>query len=62
MSMRGKPVVVSVEEYQRLRGEHRGFGALYRKFLKKYPSKEFGVDSKLWKGIRDRSAGRPVKL
>ncbi|HEX2881680.1 MAG TPA: type II toxin-antitoxin system Phd/YefM family antitoxin [Polyangiaceae bacterium] len=64
LTRRGKPIVVvlSVEQYEKLRGKHLVFGTAYRNFLKKHPLKEVGVDANLCKTVRDRGTGRPVKL
>jgi prevent-host-death family protein len=64
LTRHGKPVavVISVEQYELLRGNHVEFKSAYRNFLKKYPLEEFGVDARVWKKVRDRSPGRQVKL
>jgi prevent-host-death family protein len=64
LTRRGKPiaVVLSVEQYEMLQGKHLGFGPAYRNFLKKHPVKEVGTDGGFWKGVRDRTTGRAVKL
>lgn len=64
LTRRGKPVAVllSVDQYEALRGNHLGFKSAYRNFLKKHPIKEVGTDAGVWKKVRDRSAGRSVKL
>ena len=64
LTRRGKPiaVVLSVEQYEMLQGKHLGFRTAYRNFLKRHPVNEVGVEASLWKTVRDRGAGRPVKL
>jgi prevent-host-death family protein len=55
-------VVVSVEQYARLRAERGDFGTAYKKFLKKHKLSEIGVENDFAAGLRDRSTGRKVKL
>jgi prevent-host-death family protein len=64
VTRRGKPIAVllSIEQYELLRGNHLGFKSAYRSFLKKYPLKKVGADANVWKKVRDRSPGRSVKL
>jgi prevent-host-death family protein len=64
LTRRGKPIVVvlSVKEYELLREKQVGFGPAYRSFLKKHSSKDVGIEASSWRGLRDRSPGRPVKL
>jgi hypothetical protein len=37
-------------------GKNLGFKEAYRKFLKKHPVNEVGVDASFWKTVRDRSS------
>jgi hypothetical protein len=55
-------VVLSLEEFARLRSDRRRFGDAYRAFLENYPLDEVGLDRNFAASIRDRSPGRKVKL
>lgn len=64
LTRRGKAVavVVSVEEYERLRSERGDFRAAYGAFLKKHSLSEVGVEKNLFDELRDRSSGRRIVL
>jgi prevent-host-death family protein len=64
LTRRGKPVavVVSLREFERLRGDRSRFGEAYKKFLDKYSLEEIGLDGGFVTAVRDRSAGRKVSL
>jgi prevent-host-death family protein len=64
LTRRGKPVavVVSLRELERLRGERVPFREAYRRFVKRYPVREVGVDEAFFDSVRDREAGRKVSL
>ena len=64
LTRRGKAVavVVSVEEYERLRTERGDFRTVYKKFLKTHRLSEVGVDKTFSDEVRDRSTGRKVAL
>ena len=64
LTRRGKPVavVVSVEEYERLRAEHIDFRTAYRRFLANHRLSEVGVEETFSDRVRDHSTGRKVKL
>ncbi len=55
-------VVVSVEEYERLRAGRIDFKDAYDRFLKKHRLAEIGVDKSFAKRTRDRTPGRRVDL
>ena len=60
LTRRGKPVavVVSLREFERLRGDRSRFGEAYKKFLGKYALEEIGLDADFVTEVRDRSNGR----
>ena len=64
LTRRGKPVavVVSLREFERLRGDRPRFGDLYKNFIKKYSLKDVGLDADFAATARDRSVGRKVSL
>jgi prevent-host-death family protein len=64
LTRRGKPVavVVSLRELERLRGDRSSFGDAYRRFLKKHPLREIGVEEDAFESTRDRGTGRKVSL
>ena len=59
---RAVAVMVSVEEYERLRTERIDFKDAYDRFVKSHRLKAIGVDKNLAKRVRDRSPGRKVDL
>ena len=64
LTRRGKPVavVVSLREFQRLRGDRSGFRDAYKKFLDQYSLDEIGLDDHVAGATRDKSTGRKVSL
>lgn len=64
LTRRGEPVavVVSLREFERLRGTRPRFGEAYKKFLDKYSLKEVGFDDDFASATRDRGPGRKVSL
>jgi prevent-host-death family protein len=64
LTRRGKPVavVISLREFERLRGDRPRFGAAYRTFLETHPLKEVGVDDDYFASGRERGSGREVPL
>jgi len=64
LTRRGKPVavVISVREFERLRGERPRFGAAYRRFLETHSLKEVGVDDDDFAAGRQTGSGREVSL
>lgn len=64
LTRRGKPVavVISVREFERLRGDRPRFGASYRHFLETHSLKEVGVDADHFASGRERGSGRGVSL
>ena len=59
---RAVAVVVSLREFERLRGEQARFGDVYGKFLKKYPLREIGLKEDFFESVRGVEAGRKVEL
>jgi prevent-host-death family protein len=61
---RGEPVavLVSLREFDRLRGKRLHFRDAYRKFLKTHSLQEIGVDEGFPISARDRATGRKVSL
>jgi prevent-host-death family protein len=64
LTRRGRAVAVmlSVDEYERLRTERIDFKDAYDRFLKTHRLKQVGVDRSFAKRARDRSTGRKVEL
>jgi prevent-host-death family protein len=64
LTRRGRPVavIVSREEFARLRSDRPLFGDAYRALLKKFPLDEVGLERDFATSVRDRSPGRRVKL
>jgi prevent-host-death family protein len=56
-------VMISVNEYERLRSQRIGFQEAYQQFLKKHSPADSGIDAAAFaKQVRDRSPGRKVPL
>lgn len=55
-------VVVSRQEFERLRGKHLHFRDAYRKFLERHQLEDIGVNDDFAFAVRDRSMGRKVSL
>lgn len=64
LTRRGKPVavVVSLNEFVRLRRARPHFAEAYRRFLSAHPLEEIGLDEGDVSTLRDRDAGRKVVL
>jgi prevent-host-death family protein len=64
LTRRGRPVavVVSLREFERLRGERALFGEAYKRFLKAHPLREVGLEDDFFDSTRDRDSGRRVTL
>jgi prevent-host-death family protein len=58
---RAVAVVISLREFERLRGGRRSFAKAYRAFLEKYRPSELGIDTDFLPG-RDKDAGPKVRL
>jgi prevent-host-death family protein len=64
LTRRGRPVavVVSLREFERLRGGRPRFGDAYRRFLEKYSLAQVGLEEDFVASIRDKGLGREVSL
>lgn len=64
LTRRGIPVavVVSLREFERLRGERPPFRELYKRFIKRHPLREVGLDADFAATVLDKSVGRKVSL
>lgn len=64
LTRRGKvvAVMISVDEYQRMRNKRNSFQDAYQKLLKKHSLAEVGLEPGFARKLRDRSAGRKVDL
>jgi prevent-host-death family protein len=64
LTRRGSPVavIVSVREFDRLRGARTQFSDAYRRFLASYSLREIGLDVNFFESTRDREPGRKVSL
>ena len=64
LTRRGKPVavVISVREFERLRGDGARFGAAYRRFLETHSLEEIGLDDDFFGSGREKGRGREVSL
>ena len=64
LTRRGKPVavVISLREFERLRGDRPRFSEAYKKFLDDHSLAEIGLDDDFAATTRDRSPGRKISL
>jgi len=64
LTRRGKPVavVVSLREFERLRGNRPRFSEAYGTFLEQYSLDEVGLEDRFAASVRDRSRGRETAL
>jgi prevent-host-death family protein len=64
LTRRGRPVavVVSIEEYERMKAQRRTFAEAYGAFRKKFPEGASGISSKYFRSVRNRGRGRAVDL
>ena len=64
LTRRGTPVavVVSIREFERLRGDRPRFAEVYRHFLEKHALDEVGLDDDFTKSTRAKDIGRKVTL
>jgi prevent-host-death family protein len=64
LTRRGRAVAIllSPEKYEALRREHSDFEDAYRTFVDRYTLGEVGLEPDFFNSIRDREAGRGVKL
>jgi antitoxin Phd len=65
LTRRGQPVaiVVSVEEYERLKAPRASFADTYQAFRERFPATgSAGIGARYFRGLRDRSRGRKVDV
>lgn len=64
LTRRGRPVavVLSTEQYEALRTAKARFADAYRRFLDRHALHEVGVDAGFADSLRDKRAGRRVRL
>ena len=64
LTRRGKPVAVliSIHEYERMRGNQREFKQAYAEFVRRFELDEVGLDEAFVRSLRGRSVGREVEL
>lgn len=64
LTRRGRPVavVVSLREFERLRGKRGSFRAAYESFLQEHDLNENGLEKGFAASVRDRSRGREPSL
>ena len=64
LTRRGKPVavVISVDEYQRLKTKRVAFGEAYARFRIAYPAGTANIGREYFEGLRDRGPGRTIDL
>jgi prevent-host-death family protein len=64
LTKRGKPVavVMSAQEYERLRGGRVAFGDALRAFMRRHDAGAIGLDQAFVRDLRDPSTGRKVRV
>lgn len=64
LTRRGKPVAVliSLQQFERLRGDRQSFAVAYQDFLSHYTLKDFGLDANFSESIRSKDVGREFSL
>jgi prevent-host-death family protein len=64
LTRRGEPVavIISLREFERLRGKRLHFSDVYRKFLETHSLDEIGLEDDFAPSTRDRSEGRKLSL
>jgi len=59
---RAVAVVVSVEEYERLKANRVGFSEAYEAFRKQFPADGDALGPRYFESLRDRGVGRKVAV
>jgi antitoxin Phd len=59
---RAVAVVVSVQEYERLKAHRVGFSEAYKEFRTRFPADRGGLGARYFRAIRDRGVGRKVEI
>jgi prevent-host-death family protein len=64
LTRRGKRVaiIVSVREFEKLSGARGSFVSALRRFRKANGLRRAGIGRSFFRGLRDKSPGRPVKI
>jgi prevent-host-death family protein len=64
LTRRGRPVavVVSVDQYERLKSSRGSFAEAYRAFRQRFPEGTTGIGARYFGRLRDRGTGRKVAL
>ena len=64
LTRRGRPVavVVSIDQYERLKASRATFAESYIAFRRRFPEGTTGFGSRYFNSLRDRSSGRKVVL
>jgi prevent-host-death family protein len=64
LTRRGRPVavVVSIDQYERMKADRTTFADSYHEFRRKFPEGAPGIGSQYFNGLRERGRGRKVEL
>ncbi len=64
LTRRGRPVavMVSIDQYERMKADRSTFSESYREFRRKFPEGTPGIGSRYFNGLRERGRGRKVEL
>jgi prevent-host-death family protein len=64
LTRRGRPVavVVSIDQYERLKSSRATFAETYQSFRQRFPDGTQGLGATYFKGLRARESGRKVAL
>jgi len=64
ITRRGQPVavVVSVDQFERMKTERATFADSYRAFRRRFPEGKGNLSAGTFKGLRERGVGRKVEL
>ena len=62
VTRRGRPVaiLISIEEFEKLRSEHVGFTNAFNAFRSTVDLNNAGIEPEIFKGLRDASPGREM--
>jgi prevent-host-death family protein len=55
-------VVISIAQYEQLQGRRQEFAKAYEAFRSRFPEGAGGIDPEYFDSLRERGAGRKVKL
>jgi prevent-host-death family protein len=64
LTRRGQPVavVMSVDQFERMKTERATFADSYRAFRQRFPEGKCNLRARTFKGLRERGVGRKVEL